>query len=77
MLWASFRVLIVFFHYFVRAPRHVFSVLTATVASVYESWVSKVAASLKVEAIITIASDCWIDIRRSGLFSSIGLGVEI
>ena len=56
-------------HYVAYAPGLLFSILTATVASVYESCV--------VKAIIMIASDHWIDIRRSGLFSSVELRVEI
>ena len=32
---------------------------------------------LRVEAIITIASDSWIDVRRSSLFSFVELGVEV
>ena len=78
MLLASFGVLNVLCHYFMRVFGSVFSVLTTIVASVDKSCISRAAAStFEVEAIIMITSDRWIDIRRSGLFSSVESRVEI
>ena len=72
-MWASFGVLNVLRHYVARALGSIFSVLTITVASVNESCVSRAAVSTSE----TIASDRWINIRCSGLFSSVRLRVEI
>ena len=60
-------------HYITLEPGPVFSVPDANITSVYKSHILRAATSTsEVEAIITTASDSWIDIRHSGLFSSVG-----
>ena len=78
MSWASFGVLNALCHYVSHALKPIFLVLTTTIASVDEPRVSGRLLQLpRVEAIITIAFDRWINIRHSGLFSYVRLGVEI
>ena len=78
MLWALFGVFNVFCQYVARASGPVFSVLTATVASIKESWVLMAAASTSEGRIYYY--DCLyrrINIKSFDLFSFFGLGVDI